>query len=223
MDRTVTLTHKGEVLSTMAVEGGARMVSEPFVPTGEIDLLDISVKEQSRPIPRRFTLWNRWVVQDPRSLALGVSEIRVVDEDQVASVGRPSKESYTGDDVRQSLVFDGLYSDDWLGRRFELRVPRGAARRVVVNGRLVQLGDARLPYKVVARINGTVTREIALAQYGDFSIPLELPTGDETGVDDLELDFENSLEVQTFYVPDQNVRRISARLRSVDFLGGLTP
>ena len=219
LERTVTVAHEGEVLSTVAVEGGGRLVSAPFVPGSDVDVVDIRVKERSRPIPRKFTLWNRWVAQDPRSLALGVYDIRAVEEPDMNTIGRPTKPVCKPEDVRQSLVYGGLYSDDWLGRRFQLAVPRGAYRRVVVNGRLVRLGDADFPDRVFVRVNGVAASEVALERYGDFSIPVDLPTTGDGSLDQIELEFEKRLEVQTFYSPGQDVRQISALLRSVEFVG----
>ena len=215
LERNVALLHRGQPIGGGLVRGGGRLLSEPFVPSGEIDFLEIQVQEPSRPLPRKVALWNRWVAQDPRSLALGVTDVRLVDEDELAAWARPTPGRYGPHDVRDRLLFGGLHADDWLGEDFELSLPAGAWRKLTVHGTRVSLHEGDLPSRVTVSVNGAVRGQTVLRQYGDFRVEVEAPPA-PPGLDRVRMVFEHHLDVETFHTPGQDRRAISARLSSIE-------
>jgi hypothetical protein len=213
LERTIRITHHGRTIAQLKVEGGGRLLSEPLTPEGELDRVDIQVAERSRPMPRRFTLWNEWVLQDPRSLSLGAYDVRIVDAENLAGLPVVAPGVYQPDAVRSTFLYNGLHSDDWLGARFRLGVPAKVCDKVVFRAELVRLGDGDLPFRIGVTVDGVPQPEVALESYGDVALAVELPRSE--GLHWIELSPERHLTVQTFHMEGQDLREISIRLKSV--------
>jgi hypothetical protein len=211
--RTLRWSHGAEPLGVDTIEGTARVISDPFVPSPLLDQVDLRIDEPSVPMPRAFTLWNSWVAQDPRDLPLGIYDIRAEEEDAIERTYRPARTSYTPAQVRAELLYGGLHSDDWTGKRFRIGVPSGSCRELSIEAGYVRLGGDDLPARVHIKVNDQPEEDAVIRDYGTFIAKASIPAGNGSGFDWIEFEFEKSLLTDTSYTVGQNLREISSHLQ----------
>jgi hypothetical protein len=217
LDRTITITHAGRCLGSFKIEGSARILTPPFVPESPLGVVQLAVDGRPQPTPRRYSLWNRWVEHDSRELSVGVYDVRAVGADEVPGAsGLPR--TLTPADVQETLVYDGLHTDGWLGRRFALTLPAGV-RRARLDLYVAQLPGKSEPGGATIHVTGTGPRAVPFRDYGDNRIDVEVPgaTGSPT---EIAIEFDHRATMATRYLPGLDQRQISVLLRGLELSGG---
>jgi len=216
--RTIELWHNGQKFDDVVVDGGARIVSQPFHPTGDVELLVLKVKESVRPIPRTARLWNKEIPGDYRKLNILASDIRVYPADAPRVSGQ-ARADYHGNALFEgSLSFSGLMADRWVRENLSIQLPMPVGSRnlelrlllpgqngyqyplefdVIVNGQLSAVRVEREgmftgTYPIAASPGAPSTAEIQIRPRSGF------PTFDERNSED-------------------DVRRLTFRLESIRF------
>ena len=210
LDRQVTVSHRGRLLSTFDVEGGGRVVTPPFVPEGPIDEVVLEVAGEARPMPRAFTAWNSWVQHDPRSLALGVSDVRARPAGEPAGLEGDLGRRWRPREIRARFLYGGLQADDCIGRRFAVTVPARARRaRIAVAG-------LTWPQPVSVTVDHGAARVVDLEGGVTQIVEVELtgPAGPDGHT--VTLEFTRWREEPTTSQVDLDRRRTTGRLLWVD-------
>jgi hypothetical protein len=195
-------------LGTFDVEGSARLATAPFVPDGPFDEIVVEVAGDPRPMPRAFTLWNRWAMHDPRILALGVSDAQAQRIGETAGPEGVIARRWSPREIRAHLLYGGLHGDDWMGRRFTVTVPAGA------RGARLALDGVAEPQSVSVTVDGRARRRIDLQTSGTQMVDLELTEGGDGHV--IALEFSRWREGATTSQLDLDRRREAARLLWLD-------
>ncbi len=130
--RTIEFFHNGQKFgSEKVINGFARIVSDPFYPTGTDDTIAIRIKEKVAPRPRPFSLWHRDLPIEYRKLNVMVSDIELlppgdapyrcnVGEDK-CSVGQVLRGS---DLFTQVIAFNGIEPNQWVREALTMTLPR---------------------------------------------------------------------------------------------------
>jgi len=215
--RTIELWHNGQKFDEAVVDGGARIVSQPFYPRGDVELLVLKVREKVNPIPRTARLWNKEIPGDYRKLNILVSGITVFPGDAPLRVGQ-ARTDYQGNAFfEESSAFSGLMADRWVREHLSIQLPVPLGSRnvelqlhfpgvgyryplgldVIVNGQQSPLqvekeGSFRGTYPLPAAAGTAATAEIQIRPRSGF------PAFDERNSED-------------------EVQRLSFRLESIRF------
>jgi hypothetical protein len=173
--RHVEFFLNGERFDQARFSGQTRTLTRPFTASGPWSQIEIAVREDAAPQPRRFALWNRWVPHDARRLNLAVSELTLLDAGQEDSLLETALEFGPG--KQMAGLVEGIYGDGWAGGAAEmiLRVPPAVAA-VEISGLLPRVTTLRYPYPMSLSINGAALSPGRIAQPGDFH--LTVPVGD---------------------------------------------
>ena len=121
--RTVELWHNGQKFDDVVVDGAAKVISKPFYPTGDVQLLVMKVKEQVRPIPRTARLWNKEIPGDYRKLNVLAAGIKVYPPVQPAYEGSTLADFQGASLFEHSLTFNGLMADRWVRQTLAIQLP----------------------------------------------------------------------------------------------------
>jgi hypothetical protein len=210
LDRRVTVRHRGQPLATFDVEGSARVVTPPFVPDAPFDEVVLEIAGEPRPMPRAFTLWNRWAQHDPRPLALGVSDLQARRAGEAAGPEGAFARRWWPREIRAHYLYDGLHADDWMGRRFVVTLPAGArGARLALDG----LSEAQ-PVRVT--VDGGAARVVDLQPSFPQTVDLELIESADGDGHVIALEFARWREEATTSQLDLDRRREAARLLWLD-------
>jgi hypothetical protein len=220
LDRAVTIRHGGRSLGVFRIEGSARIITPPFLPESDLDVVELAVDGEPLPTPRRYTLWNRWVQHDARRLSVGVTDVRAVAADEIPGNGALPRR-LSAADVRQALVYDGLHTDGWLGRRFTLTVPPDV-RRVRLDVYVARLPGQSEPGAACVRVTGAEPRTVPFLAYGDHRIDIDVPEA-AGSAPEIAVEFERVATMATRYLAGLDERRISVRLRAMELSGASGP
>jgi hypothetical protein len=210
LDRRVTVRHRGQPLATFDLEGSGRLATPPFVPDAPFDEVVLEVEGEPRPMPRAFTLWNRWALHDPRPLALGVSDVRPRRVGETAGPEGVVTRRWRPREIRARFLYGGLHADDWMGRRFVVTVPAG------VRGARFALDAVAEAQPVSVTVDGGAPRVINLETTGPQTVDLDLTEPAEGDGHVIALAFTRWREGATTSQLDRDRRREAARLLWLD-------
>jgi hypothetical protein len=210
LDRRLTVRHRGQLLATFDVEGGARLATPPFVPDGPFDEVVLEVGGEPHPTPRAFTLWNRWALHDPRPLALGVSDARTRPAGEAAGPESVLPRRWSPREIRAHFLYEGLLADDWMGRRFSVTVP--AATR----GARLAFDNLTSAQPVSLTVDGGPARVIDLQASHPQVVDVELTGAAEDDGHVITLEFTRWREQATTSQLGLDRRREAARLVWLD-------
>jgi hypothetical protein len=210
LDRRVTVRHRGQPLATFDLEGSGRLATSPFVPDAPFDEVVLEVEGEPRPMPRAFTLWNRWALHDPRPLALGVSDVRPRRVGETAGPEGVVTRRWRPREIRARFLYGGLHADDWMGRRFVVTVPAG------VRGARFALDAVAEAQPVSVTVDGGAPRVINLETTGPQTVDLDLTEPAEGDGHVIALAFTRWREGATTSQLDRDRRREAARLLWLD-------
>jgi hypothetical protein len=210
LDRRVTVLHRGQPLATFDVEGSARLATPPFVPDAPFDEVVLEVAGEPRPMPRAFTLWNRWAQHDPRPLALGVSDLQARPAGEAAGPEGTVARRWWPREIRARFLYAGLHADDWMGRRFVITLPAGT------RGARLALDGLTEPQPVSVTVDGGAVRLIDLQASRPQTVDLELTKSADGDGHVVALEFARWREQATTSQLDLDRRREAARLLWLD-------
>jgi hypothetical protein len=179
-------------------------------------VVEVSVAGEPRPIARRFSLWNQWVDHDARRLSLGVYDIRAIPADHLLDAGRLPR-TLAPSEVRETLLYDGLHTDDWLGRRFTLTVPT-TVTGVKLGVTVPQFAADAAPGNARILVPGAPPRVESFLGYGDADIDVEIPAGSGRTTT-IAFEFSHFANVATRDAAGLDERKISTRLRWIELRG----
>jgi len=216
--RTIELWHNGQKFDEVMVDGGARVISKPFHPTGKVELLVLKVKEKVRPIPRTARLWNKEIPGDYRKLNILASEIRVFPE-EAPFPGGPGHSDYQGNSFfEESLSFSGLMADRWVPEALSIRLPYLAeSRSVEVQLSLPGESGYQYPLEFDVQINGQ--RFSARAEKPGLFTGLYVlePRAAEVASAEIQIRPRSGFPTFNERNSEDEARRLSFRLESIRF------
>jgi hypothetical protein len=150
---------------------------------GKISVLQLKVANEVGAQERSPALWNRFIPNDYRRLNLGISNVRLLTEEQFAKLEVPAALDVAGraDWDRAALGINGVYADGWTSREAEfwLRQPEGA-RKLVLRGSQPGVAGGPWPARYEIAVNGEPkVRQVEAS--GPFT--LEVAVGEARGPD----------------------------------------
>ncbi len=215
--RALELWHNGQKFDDVEIEGGAKVVSKPFYPTGQVELLVIKVKEQVRPIPRTARLWNRDIPGDYRKLNILASDIRVYPPE--ASLPKASSYEFQGSSLfDESWSFNGLMADQWVRQSLSIALPMPLdSRSAEVSLSLPGVPGYQYPLEFEVKINGQPFPARAVKP-GTFTatFPVEKTAAKES-VTEIQIVPKSGFPAFAENVNEDEVRRLSFRLEAIRF------
>jgi hypothetical protein len=153
--RTIEFYHGGKKFSEAVIDGCARIVTGPFVPTADVERLYFRVKEQVPPLRRTFGMWNRHIPADYRGLNVAVGEV------QILAGHRPDKAIALNEPVsglrilERAHSFDGVEVNGWVRRRAEFSFLRSeGSRNVTIDFFIPGYRDYHFPYEMMIEVDG---------------------------------------------------------------------
>jgi hypothetical protein len=172
--RHVEVILNGQKLEDIQFAAQTRLVTRPFVAPGPWSQIEIHVREEVPPLPRRHALWNRWVPADSRSLNIAVSELALIGDGEEDSFMTSSMEFGPGKRTRGFA--DGIYEDGWVGEWAEicLRVPP-VATTLEIAGTVPGISALTFPYKLPISLDGYPLDPIEIRHPGSFQLTIPLP------------------------------------------------
>lgn len=182
-EQLVSIHYGGEKLDEVRVRGFRRYISPPVRMPGKISVLQLKVANEVGAQERSPALWNRFIPNDYRRLNLGISNVRLLTEEQFAKLEVPAALDVAGraDWDRAALGINGVYADGWTSREAEfwLRQPEGA-RKLVLRGSQPGVAGGPWPARYEIAVNGEPkVRQVEAS--GPFT--LEVAVGEARGPD----------------------------------------
>jgi hypothetical protein len=216
--RTIELWHNGQKFDEVVIDGGARIISQPFYPKGDVELLVLKVRERVRPIPRTARLWNKEIPGDYRKLNILASDIKVYPADATKVSGQAHSDYQGNSFFENSLSFSGLMADRWVRDHLSIQLPMPAGSRGV-EIRLSLPGQAgyQYPLEFDVHVNGQQS-SVRVEKEGLFTGSYPIPVG--TGaLSTAELQVRPRSGFPSFDErnSEDDVRRLSFRLESIRF------
>jgi hypothetical protein len=212
--RTVELWLNGEKFDEVDVHETARVLSRPFYPSGNVDLVVIKIKEKVRPPARRFRLWNLDIPGDYRMLNMAMAQIKIADVEEARS---PGPAVLKGEDLfLESLAFNGINLNQWVGETMSITMaPPVAYDHIRISSFVPGHPELNFPVKLTIDCAGEeYTRSIA--EPGTIEVTLPAPKVSLSG------EVKISMNLDQWYVPagtDTAYRatRESFRLEAIAF------
>jgi hypothetical protein len=212
--RTVSVLLNGRQIDQFTVVGTARVDSRPFVASGAWNQLEVEVKEDAKPLPRAFALWNKWIPGEPRALNLGFTDFHLVDANDPTD-GLASSVDLVNDATGRWLM-NGIYPDLWMGSdaSITLSAPVTPAE-IVVSGMAPGRVGLPFPFHLHTAVNGMPLPPCSIEHAGAFDvhcgIPREIRQALQAGTP-LKIDLHSE---STFSNIHGDSRRLSLRLARV--------
>jgi hypothetical protein len=215
--RTIELWHNGQKFDEVVVDGGARIISQPFHPKGDVELLVLKVKERVRPIPRTARLWNKEIPGDYHKLNILASDIKVYPAD-APKVSGQARADYQGNALfEDSLSFSGLMADRWVRENLSIQLPVPGGSRTVEIRLSLPGGGYQYPLDLDVLVNSQQSA-VRVEKEGLFTGNYPVPSG--TGaLSTAEIQIRPRAGFPTFNESnsEDDVRRLTFRLESIRF------
>lgn len=171
--RHIDVYLNGTKFDEIVLRARGRVLTRAFTATAPWTQLELAIREDALPLPRRHALWNRWVPRDARRLNIAVTEISLIDADQTGSLVESALDFKPGNRI-DGLV-NGVFQDGWIGDTADvlLRVPTRPAA-LEIDGIVPGVPSFSFPYKISLSIDGAPVEGLRIANPGEFHLSMPL-------------------------------------------------
>lgn len=175
-ERTIELWHNGKLFDEVRVNGAARIVSKPYIPTEDVNLIVLKIKEQSVLVKRGTGLWNRDLPKLATPINALFSDIHIWPDDVIVEGNIQSSQWMSPiEKFSKCFQFNGFDVDGWMRDRAELTViPKdkiaSIRMRFLVPGNL----NFKFPFAVTIVVNDQPTEKF-FSQPGEFEVEVSAP------------------------------------------------
>jgi hypothetical protein len=171
--RHIDLYLNGEKFDEIDFRAQIRVLTRQFKVPGPWSQIEFAVREDATPQPREYALWNRWVPADSRSLNVAVSELSILDSNQVDTLVESSIDFRPGE--KNDRLANGVFPDGWIGESadFVLRVPPHV-RALEIDGTVPGVSCFVFPYQAALSLDGVHIQGIRVEKPGEFRLRIPL-------------------------------------------------